>query len=163
MRGEQAFSIIVSIVACFLFINSWTITKGIGQGGLPPNIWPAILLGGIVILSGILIVKHWKNQNKVGGKIFKGISREEINSKKLFFPLLLIIIFFFLLPYLGFVIASFFFLVGYMYLMGLQKKLIICGASVFIVFIVVLLFGKILLVPLPRGFSIFRNISLIFY
>jgi len=162
MRGEQAFNITVFIVACFLFINSWTILKGIGQG-MSPNIWPAILLGGIVILSGILIVKYWKNQHKVGSKIFKKISEEEINSKRLFFSLLLIIIYFSLFPYLGFIIASIFFLVGYMYLMGLQKKLIIYGASIFIVFIIVLLFNKILLIPLPRGFSIFRDISLIFY
>jgi len=165
MKGEIYFNIIVSIFAFFLFIYSFTIPEGIGQKAMSPNIWPAILLILVSFLSGILFVNSLREKKEKRKNIFEepNDKNDSILSKKLFISLILIFMYFFLLPYLGAIISSIIFLIIYIYILDIRKFNNLIIFPIFFVYFVVLLFGKILSIPLPRGIAIFRTFSSLFY
>jgi hypothetical protein len=68
-----------------------------------------------------------------------------------------------LIPYLGFLFSAFLGMIVFSTILGAKGKFTILWYSIASVAAVYLVFGRILLVPMPRGISIFQKISYFFY
>lgn len=124
-----------------------------------PTYWPRIILGTIIILSSILIVKLIKNRKDYKVKESEGIAY----PLNIWITLALTVLYTVIMPIIGFPISTLLVLTGLFIMLNVRKmkKLIPLTAGVWVGLII--LFPKLLGVPLPRGNGIFRMISLWFY
>lgn len=77
--------------------------------------------------------------------------------------ILSVIIFIFLSYYIGYLLSGIILMAGTMILLGQRKPIKISIISILTSFAFVLVFGKILHVPLPRGISFFKELSYFLY
>jgi len=67
------------------------------------------------------------------------------------------------MDFLGFLLANFLFLVFFMSITGVKKKVSLLLISLFGTILLLYLFVKIVYLPLPRGQGIFNDLTIYFY
>jgi len=124
-----------------------------------PEYWPQILLGGMIILSAALLVDIYLRR-----KALAAAAADKIPYPLRFWhTLALALVYTIIMPYLGFAVGTLLFCLAIMRVLGVKsiKTLLLAATGATLVFIV--LFPKIMAVPMPRGIGVFRTISLFFY
>ncbi len=159
-KGRFLIPILIFIMAAYFYTvaNSFRQLKAVEQVG--PDFWPKIILIGVMALSIFIILNERKIKNEIGPA--RG-ENEAGNRTRVIWGGILIIVYIFFLDYGGFVLLTPIFMGSFMYLLGVRKRLFIVISSVLFSGIIILLFAKFLLVALPRGIGVFRNLSLLFY
>ncbi len=136
---------------------------------LGPKFWPSIILILMLVIAIMGIIKTFINSKKASAVHAEKTDETEEPEIKFFnIPMSLvsiasIILYSMCLYFFGFIISSILFLYLMTQLMGAKKKLVIILTSVILTALFVGLFSILLSVPLPRGVSIFRAFSLLFY
>jgi hypothetical protein len=159
--GEFLFtlSIILACVVCLLnlLMNTGEVTAYDTVG---PTTWPVILASLIIVL---LVVHLVKLAEKNGGLHFEEklvFSAKTFLTHKMFLLTALIAVYIAGLNMIGFIICTPVLIYLAMSIIGqknVKVKIICCIAIMIILFI---LFNKILGVPLPRGYGIFRTMAI---
>ncbi|MAP40302.1 MAG: hypothetical protein CL879_11905 [Dehalococcoidia bacterium] len=65
--------------------------------------------------------------------------------------------------YVGFIVATPIVMVIYLWGMGYRKPVALAIIPITTMVVLLLLFVKVTFIPLPRGYGIFRELSLLFY
>lgn len=156
-RGELIIPLSSLIASIYLF-DLATQFRGPFRMGFQvgPDVIPKILTGIMMFLSVVLIYKVVKRG---------GVSEFEKmrNPQNLWITLGFIIVYAALLEIVGFVVLTPIWIVGYMYAIGIRRWTWIIGAGVIFSVFLIVVFPKLMLIPLPRGVGLFREISLLFY
>ncbi|MDT8903231.1 tripartite tricarboxylate transporter TctB family protein [Anaeroselena agilis] len=124
-----------------------------------PEYWPQLLLAGMIILSAALLVDIYKRR--------KALAAAEEDKKpyplRFWYTLALAVAYTLVMPLLGFAVGTLLFCLAIMSVLGVRsvKSLLLTATGATVLFVV--LFPKIMAVPMPRGIGIFRMISLFFY
>jgi hypothetical protein len=160
----------ITLAVCIIFMAmTFTISDPVSRGDIGPKAWPRLLAGLMIVLSIFNIIITIKNSNKNNVEGSQQENKDESEDNVLVYPqnlwisLLSLSIYAFAINYLGFVVSTSLFVITNMYIMGLKNKKNLVIISVFIVAMLVIIFPILLRVPLPRGISIFNDISRIFY
>lgn len=155
-----------SVCIVNLFVNAASMMAYDPMGGI---VWP-------VILCSLLVVLLAANAVRTAIKIRQAKGDEAVEStaegKKTFVPKSIIqnklvigvaamLLYAFLLEKIGFLFSTPLFIYAYMSLLGQKKVLVKIITAVVAAIALYVLFNGLLQVPLPRGYWIFRNISLI--
>jgi hypothetical protein len=147
---------------CFFYVGA-TMPKSPADE-LGAEQWPQILLFLLMIAIAYNIFKYFKNHKKeeIGAAFadfFPGVIR--FVKSKLFFGMVIMMIMALLYEPLGFLVTSFLFLVGYGFLLGERRPLVLILASLAIMILLYVGFSVFLGVMLPRGYIPFlRNAAL---
>lgn len=151
----------------WLFIWLLIISKKISRGTsveIGARVWPQSIIIVLILLTGIMLVEQLyqviKNKNSF---YFKTEKLSSIQINRLVVAFLTSIAYIILLNKIGFIVCTIFIIIVFMYLMGYRYIIKALVISVVIVILITLIFGKLMFVPLPRGYWIFREISNIFY
>jgi hypothetical protein len=111
----------------------------------------------LIVLSAVLtlvnVVKWRKSRDKV--------SEREAGWKRVLIVVLLAVAYVYFLKPLGFIVASPLFIIGMMLLIMPKRKKVIPFAVLGIMVMIYIIFSKLLFVPLPKGFGVFHDISII--
>ncbi len=160
-KGELFFLLFILLGAVFLFWETLKFGGGQGVGGrLGPSFWPQIVLAGIIIICAGLMVQYLiKTEKGAEGKK----ATLDLRQLRFLIAVALIVGYLVLLPFLGFIITTPVFMVAFMYLLGEQSAAWILGVSLGMTAVIVVLFTKVMYVPLPRGRGMFLQFSQIFY
>ncbi|WP_028309268.1 tripartite tricarboxylate transporter TctB family protein [Desulfitibacter alkalitolerans] len=124
-----------------------------------PEYWPQIILTGMVILSFLLIIKilrsfkECKQDNKVNLP----------NSHNFWIAVAAVFLYTKFLPILGFPVTSLLFIVTMLWVLKIRRWQWLSFYSLSLTLGLIMLFPKLMSVPLPRGTGIFRTITLFFY
>jgi hypothetical protein len=155
--GELIFHIFLMIVMAVFYQQSYSINlrrsvDPVGAAGFPRAI---IILAMVLILISLISLIRRKKEFK-----FSVPKELNIHFMKIFIA---IIGFVLLVNYIGFFLSAFILILTIMYVLG-QKNI---KKIVFIALLAsssyMILFGKILSIPLPRGIGILRTISYFIY
>jgi hypothetical protein len=156
--AELTIAAVFLVSSCILYYQTFLFPKTrINDVG--PEFWPQILLGGLIILSVALLVDISSRRRALAA-----CEAEEYPfPRRFWYTLALAVAYTLVMPYLGFTISTLLFSLVIMRVLGFRspKNLLITTAGTTLLFVV--LFPKILTVPMPRGVGIFRTISLFFY
>ncbi|MEW6661025.1 MAG: tripartite tricarboxylate transporter TctB family protein [Bacillota bacterium] len=125
-----------------------------------PEYWPQIVLGGMILFSLILLISIFANKQKIGEA-----PPEEPKPYPLNFWFAIAITVFYIkaLPVVGFPIATLLFFIAFLWLLKYRCIKSICLVTVGSTILLVMLFPRLLSIPLPRGTGLFRMITLFFY
>jgi hypothetical protein len=147
------FSIIFLLVSIF---NPARLTTIIG-----PNTWPNIIMIFLMGLGSIELVKTLFFRKYDDANRDSTLSREQrIRLLQLMLSLVITVV---LLPYAGFLLVSWGLFIYLAMIFGFKNKKILPLVSLVAVVLVILLFGRVLSITLPRGVWIFESISGILY
>ena len=126
-----------------------------GAGGFP--IVLAVL--GFIVLA-LIIREVLKNQTKVHIPMF---DIKSADGKMLMLNVIILAGYLLLMDVIGFILSTFLFVFTSTITMGYKKLSTLLVFSVALTAIIVLVFGKVFFVPLPRGLELFRELSYFIY
>ena len=129
----------------FFFILTLKIEGVAGYENMGPAFWPRFNLIGMIILSGIIMLRSLIRTGK------------HDTGEAILFGFILAI------SYLGFLPTAFVATAGLIYFLGERKKWLVLLVSFGLVAGIYLLFGKLMYVPMPRGVWIFEKLSYLLY
>ena len=162
LKADVVISTITFFSALYLLLETRTFGSLEAYGKLGPDYWPKFVLVTIMALSlGVAV------------NTIKGVLKGTIEaSKKLQFnrgtarfcmAFFLIASYLLLLPFVGFLVLTPIQMICFMVLLGERSKSMIFTIPFVLTISVVLLFTKVMYVPLPRGVGIFLDISHLLY
>lgn len=127
-------------------------------GAMSAATWPRIILAGLIIALMFNIRNVARANNAPGAK--KEIALRDFFSREFLLSALVMVAYALSLDYLGFLLATFLFVLIFSYVIGLKKRgqLVLGAVSASIGMYVI--FQVLLQVMLPRGEGIFRQFSL---
>ncbi|MEW6672722.1 MAG: tripartite tricarboxylate transporter TctB family protein [Thermodesulfobacteriota bacterium] len=164
LKGELIFSILIFLASLVLYwvtgsFGGRTVLQGAQMG---PAFWPRFILGALILLSGIVSVGTIRKiiKDKAWGE---SLMTMDAGKLRFFAAVGLGVAYLTLLPIVGFIAITPFFMIAFMLLLGEKSKGWIIGVSVAMTAVIVVMFTKAMYVPLPRGVWLFREFSLLFY
>lgn len=150
MKTMKQWNFVIAFIAAILGIVMVTISKQfpivLGEGDPGSGFWPTIL-GYLLILLAILLIltnMFGKSENKA-----KEIILSTPANKQVYIFMIAIVAYCILLYFLGFFIASFFFIPCAMYLMGVRDKKMMLLTSTITLVSIYIIFQVILEITLP--------------
>ena len=163
LKSEVIISAICAAGALYLFFE----TNAFGNldaydGQLGPDVWPKLILVSIMALSAGLAY------NTIKG-VLKGTLPESTKIKfsadnvRFIAATTLIAAYLCLLSVIGFLVLTPVMMIAFMYLLGERSKVWIFSIPFVLTLGIVLVFTKLMYVPLPRGTGIFLKISHLLY
>jgi hypothetical protein len=152
----------------FFFILTLQIEGVAGYEKMRPAFWPRFNLIGMIILSGVIMLRALLRKEKLD----TGEAATEENPAKpsklshlkyVFYCAAILFGFILAISYLGFLPTAFVATAGLIYFLGERKKWLVLLVSFGLVAGIYLLFGKLMYVPMPRGVWIFEKLSYLLY
>lgn len=154
-----------AILACgsgfLLWVAYRPVKHGLLDTGVSGMVWPQMILWGLLLLSLLLLA-----QGCVGELRAHANRQQDVSSSHFQRPILLALvgaIYFAVFDELGFIASTLLFAASTVLLLGRRRPIEVSSFSVGFTAILVILFVKVLNVPLPRGVGVFREFSLLFY
>jgi len=151
------------IIAASIFFYIYTLTFPVilKYEKMGPGFWPKLVLIGIVVAASSLLVESIRKRGNPVQK--KEPTKEEKNTKLVVLCAVVLAIFLYFMQIVGFVLSSFFATAILAFLLGEGKKRSAVIYSFVIVLVIYASFAKLMYVPLPRGISVFRELSYCLY
>ena len=162
LKADVIISVILFVTALYLLFEIRVFDSGDVYGELGPAYWPKFVLVSILVLSALLAFFSVRG-------VLKGLipAAQKINltvaNLRFAAAVALIAGYLILLPYVGFLVLTPFQMIAFMYLLGERSKVWIFSIPFVLTVGIVLLFTKVMYVPLPRGVGIFLDISHLLY
>ncbi|MGQ9778009.1 MAG: tripartite tricarboxylate transporter TctB family protein [Thermodesulfobacteriota bacterium] len=133
-------------------------------GEVGSGFWPLLVLSSATLFSFILLIRERKPK---GEEKEKGEERKEKSSekkgKKVFLCILCLFLYLFVMPFIGFILSTFFFILPFILVLGERRKWVLALSPPLLTIIIFLVFGKLISMPLPKGISFFAAFSRLFY
>jgi hypothetical protein len=153
--------LVIIAASIFFYIYTLTFPVILKYEKMGPGFWPKLVLTGIVLAAvSLLIESIRKRRDTVQNK--KPVD-EEKNTKLVVVCAVILVVFLYLMQIVGFVLSSFFATAILAYILGERKKRTTVIYSFIIVLVIYASFAKLMYVPLPRGVSVFRELSYYLY
>ena len=168
MKKEIIVAGFIIAASIFFFILTLQIEAVAGYEKMGPAFWPRFNLIGMIILSGIIILRsllsterHDRDEVATEENLERPASLS--NLKYVFYCAAILFGFILAISYLGFLPTAFMATAGLIYFLGERKKWLVLLVSFGLVAGIYLLFGKLMYVPMPRGVWIFEKLSYLLY
>lgn len=171
--GEKFVTGLIFVTAVVFFGIAFNIPPPRVESPLAAGFWPKIVLVLLFITSGIHLTRLMLRKKAVEEQLAKKAEgerkreEEETGERKVFSLLLFGIgisfLYIYIIRWIGFVIATPIFMATFMYVTGYRKKLTLVVVPIVTLAIFLLLFVEATYIPLPRGYGIFKSISVFFY
>ena len=168
--GETVLLLVLIVASLFLITVGLDIPTGRSRAIITPATWPLMSLGIIVGSAALLLL--FKSINRKRDELVAKASEEDgvgdaaeeenIYPQRALYTILFMIVYLGALPYVGFIPITLVAMGCFMLSINVSR-LFSLVIPVVMILIVVSVFGIGLKVPLPRGFGIFRDFSMLFY
>jgi len=154
--------ILIFLLACYLYFLTGKIDAPPSPEQLGAAFWPRMILLFLMISCGIK-----------GGEILRGRAKgkteanlagaAEVNTLKLGVMIVLVIAAVYFMDVIGFPLANFLFLLLFMRIAGLRKKIVLFLTSFLGTILLLYLFVKVVYLPLPKGQWLFDDMTIGLY
>ncbi len=124
------------------------------------EVWPYFILGVLIVLIGANMLLIAAKNRKTSGPLKIEISAAKIIRSKMFLQIVMLVVYSLILDYIGFVFSTLILCGCSIALIGQKKKWVIAAGAVVITLVIFFMFSWGLMVPLPRGYGVFREFSL---
>ncbi len=163
--GEIIFGSVVVLIS-LVFLGNIATDVGFltSSGEVGPGTWPAILLI-LILLLGVcnLIIQIRKYRAESGRASQAAVQKINIMfllKNKMLIGIVTFFAYVFLLDKIGFLFSTPLFLAAYTTLLGQKKWIVRILVALVTTVALYIVFSSMLMVPLPRGYGIFREIAL---
>ena len=155
---------IVAVSIAFLLNIAATVGFLTKKGAVGSGTWPGVLLTIILVLGAVNFFAEIRKYaaSRLNEEREKGIDMpKRLICNKLFLGVVAFLVYVPLLDQIGFICSTPLFLIVYMTLLGQKSWKTRFTVAILATAVLYLLFVVFLMVPLPRGYGIFREFSLL--
>lgn len=155
--------ILIFLLAVFFFILAVNIDENAGEGQLGAFFWPKAILILLMLSCGFKALESFKGIGK--GVADTGLSgpAAEVNTGKLAAMIVLLLVAVVCMEILGFPLSNFLFLLLFMRIAGMRKKIHLLLISVLGTVLLLYIFVKVVYLPLPKGQWFFTDFTIFLY
>lgn len=166
--GEALFLGITLLLSLVMAYYAFGLPKPNVETPLPASFWPLLILVPLsLVLAARLIILLRSQRTDISEGMEQpanGSDQPEALDWKLFlFGLSAALLYIINVKYVGFIVATPIVMVIYLWGMGYRKPVALAIIPITVMVVLLLLFVKVTFIPLPRGYGIFREFSLLFY
>lgn len=161
MAAEIVFNVLIGLGVLFYLVQAIQLPATdnpadvLGAGGFP------IVIGVIALIGLVMITIHTiKEKRKVDIPM---LNLRSVDGRMVFINVLVLAAYVGLLDIIGFLLATLIYLVVAPLSMGYRKPVALAVFSVVTTAVMVVVFGMVFYVPLPRGVELFRDLSYLIY
>jgi putative tricarboxylic transport membrane protein len=154
-----------TILACgsgfLLWVAYRPVKHGLLDTGVSGMVWPQMILWGLLFLSLLLLAQDCVSELRARRNRHQDVSLGHFQR-----PILLALVgavYFAAFDELGFIASTLLFTASTVVLLGRRRPIEVSLFSVIFTAILLIVFVKVLIVPLPRGVGVFREFSLLFH
>lgn len=159
MRGNIVFGFVISVLSAALLYYLHHQSAGDAQQAAA-NIWPFRVAVALLVLGLVITGQSAWSLNRAGSA---SVQPTEPGARKstllMLATVVLSIAYIASLRLLGYMIATYLFLLISFYVLGVKEKLKLFGLPLLMVAIYAVGFSMLLYIPLPRGIGVFRTLS----
>jgi uncharacterized membrane protein YidH (DUF202 family) len=155
--GEIVTSLCILAASCYLYYEATALRQFRAYKEVGPDFWPKIVLLLLIVLSLALTVLNTIKWKRARGEVHE----HEEGWKRVVTVIILSLAYIYFLKPLGFIVATPFFILGMMLLIMPKRRKAIPFTILGIMLMIYIIFGKLLYVPLPKGFGIFHDLSIL--
>lgn len=133
-------------------------------GEVGSGFWPLLVLSSATFLSFVLWIKEWRLkgiEKEEGLEEKEGSSRE--NRVKVILSVLCLFFYIIVMPFIGFILSTLLFVFLLIFVLGERRKWVLMLSPPLVTGLIVLVFGKLIAMPLPKGMGVLAAFSRIFY
>lgn len=162
---EKFFNAVLGLILIGFLVGSQSIpVKEVNSDIVGASGFPAIFsIIGLFLLLGIVLQDYYKNKNRKDENKKDKIIVNKEKLIRLFTVIILLILYTALVEKLGFVIINLIFVFFCIRTLGSKKWKFNLLFSVILTTVLLIIFGKIFVVSLPRGIGILRELSFYLY
>jgi small-conductance mechanosensitive channel len=155
--------ILIFLVAIFFYVLAGKLDENPMEGQLGAFFWPKALLVLLMASCGLKILESYFAFGK--GVADTGLQEPpaEIDNRKLAIMIVMVLAAVICVENIGFPLANFLFLLGFMRIAGLKKKFSLLLISLLGTVVLLYLFVKVVYLPLPKGQWFFDDITIAIY
>ncbi len=150
---------LIFLVAVALFVAAGRLPVVPVPGQLGPGFWPRLVLAGLMGSCVLKILDVARARTGATGPA----SRPPLSAAKLGGGIALIVGYTALAPFLGFALANFLFLVGFLRLAGTRRLFPLLANATLGSVALLYLFVKVVYLPLPKGAGAIEDFTLFLY
>ena len=139
-------------------------------GDMGSGFWPIMILSAATFLSILVLIfntrKYLKEKKtRTPEPQAPDRSAREIKERrmKLILSVVCLLVYILVMPYIGFVLATLFYVLAFILALGERRKWVLAISPFLVTAMAVAVFGKFITMPLPRGVDAFAAFSRIFY
>jgi hypothetical protein len=156
-------SLLIFLLAVYFYFLAGQIDAPPGPEQLGAAFWPKMMLIFLMVGCGIKAGEILLSRRKAGTGGTPAELRPEVNTPKLAAMILMVIAGVFFMDIIGFPLCNFIFLLLFMRIAGLRKKVPLLLISVLGTVFLLYLFVKIVYLPLPKGQWFFDDLTIFLY
>ena len=158
MIGQIISSLFIFVSSCYLYYMAIQMREFRAYKEVGPDFWPKIVLICLILFSAYLTIS---NVNKWRKSKDERAPEDDTRWEKALIAGVLIFGYIILLKPVGFLVLTPFFIITLMLLIKRERKKAIPVTVIVIMVLIYIIFGKLLYVPLPKGFGIFHDLSIL--
>ncbi|NWF93530.1 MAG: tripartite tricarboxylate transporter TctB family protein [Syntrophaceae bacterium] len=139
-------------------------------GEMGSGFWPILILAAAFLLSILLLISHlikFQRERKQAPEERSTSSEEGIDlknrRKRLALSVVCLLGYILLMPWIGFVLSTLLYVFAFILALGERRRLILAISPFLVTGLTVIVFAKLILMPLPRGVDIFAAFSRLIY
>ena len=139
-------------------------------GDMGSGFWPIMILSAATFLSILVLIFNTRKylqekKARAGEPQAPSRSPQELKERrmKLVLSVVCLLIYILIMPYIGFVLSTFFYVLAFILALGERRKWVLAISPFLVTAMAVVVFGKFITMPLPRGVDAFTAFSRIFY
>lgn len=157
-RGELLVPLSFLLVSAYFFYLAFEFRGAFVmiRQGVGPDFFPKIYT--VVIMAFSL----WLIYRAVKGKATLE-SEKTLNPQNLWITIVFMLVYAFLLEIVGFIVLTPIWVATYMLAIGMRRWKWLIGATVIFSAFMIVVFPKLMLIPLPKGIGFFREISYLIF
>lgn len=155
--------LLIFLGATYFYFLAGKIDENPMEGQLGPAFWPKMILILLIVSCGVKILEIIKERKGAKGETTIERPSCEADTPKLAMMIAMVVAAVYFMDIIGFSLVNFLFLLLFMRIAGLRKKLplfLISGlGTIFLLY----LFVKVVYLPLPKGQWFFDDLTIILY
>jgi xanthine/uracil permease len=154
----------VFVFFLFMLIHAFGLHEIRRFGEVGSGFWPLLVLSSATILSLILLIREWRSKGGEKEERPEGNEGDSGGNRIKVFGSILCLLFYVIgMPFVGFILSTFIFILFFIFVLGERRKWILALSPPLVTGLIVLVFGKLISMPLPKGVGIFADFSRLFY
>lgn len=127
--------------------------------------WPRVVLAGIMVAAGVLLVGSLllgdgKSSSAVDPRLTDALPEDASHvTRKTVIIFAVPLLYVYAIHKLGFLLVTPFFLMGYMFLLGVRSRVMLLSVTFGLYIAIVVIFVKLIFTPLPQGSGYFYTLN----
>jgi len=168
--GQIIGNAVILIFFLFLLIDSRKLHEIRRFGEMGSGFWPIVILSTATLLSAFLLLASIRTFRKGKGEEEQeeALSSEDLASRKKQRNIVILcaavtLAYIFAMQAIGFALATFLYVLAFILVLGERRKSVLIVSPVVVTALLLVIFSRLIAMPLPKGMSFFADLSRFFF